>query len=96
VLSAVSQQIQVIQAALKSRAPKLEFMTKMVDVNQCAGIFVTLNPAGKGYGGRSKLPDNLKQLFRSVAMTVPDNDLIAEVRGCLSGWMCLCVCVCGV
>ena len=52
---------------------------KQVDVNFNSGIFVTLNPAGKGYGGRSKLPDNLKQLFRPVAMSVPDNELIAEV-----------------
>ena len=57
----------------------MTFLGKDIDVNQNAGIFVTLNPAGKGYGGRSKLPDNLKQLFRSVAMTVPNFDLIAEV-----------------
>jgi hypothetical protein len=39
-------------------------MGNPVEVDPNTGIFVTLNPAGKGYGGRSKLPDNLKQLFR--------------------------------
>jgi dynein heavy chain 2 len=50
-----------------------------VDLNHNSGIFITMNPAGKGYGGRQKLPDNLKQLFRPVAMSRPDNDQIAEV-----------------
>lgn len=79
VLSAVSQQIQIIQGALRAQAKTMQFLEKTVEVDKNAGIFVTLNPAGKGYGGRSKLPDNLKQLFRSIAMTVPDNELIAEV-----------------
>ena len=78
-LSAISQQIQVIQFAIKESQPSVELLGKTVDVNQNAGIFVTMNPAGKAYGGRSKLPDNLKQLFRPVAMSVPDNELIAEV-----------------
>merc|ERR1712136_297578 len=50
-----------------------------MDINPNSGIFITMNPAGKGYGGRQKLPDNLKQLFRPVAMSKPDNELIAEV-----------------
>ena len=78
-LSAISQQIQIIQEAIKARQRHIHLLGKDVNVNFNSGIFVTLNPAGKGYGGRSKLPDNLKQLFRPIAMSVPDNELIAEV-----------------
>lgn len=78
-LSAISQQIMVIQDAIKGKIKNLNLMGSDLEVDFNAGIFVTLNPAGKGYGGRSKLPDNLKLLFRPVAMSRPDNELIAEV-----------------
>lgn len=71
VLSAVSMQIQTIQDALKAKSPSCTLLGAPVDLDLDAGIFITLNPAGKGYGGRQKLPDNLKQLFRPVAMTKP-------------------------
>ncbi len=78
-LSAISQQIQIIQAALKSQTPSIQLLGHSIDVNNQAAIFVTLNPASKEYGGRSKLPHNLKLLFRSVAMSAPDVSMIAEV-----------------
>jgi len=77
-LSAISQLIQIIQNSIKIKSNKIELLGKESEVNYNSGIFVTLNPAGKGYGARSKLPENLKQLFRPVAMSVPDTKLISE------------------
>ncbi|ORY38141.1 dynein heavy chain [Rhizoclosmatium globosum] len=75
ILSAVSQQVQTIQLGLKDGS-EVEVVNKVVKVNPNTGIFITMNP---GYAGRSNLPDNLKKLFRSIAMTHPDRELIAQV-----------------
>ena len=76
ILSAVSQQILIIQLGLREFANNIDLMGKNIKLNHQMGIFVTMNP---GYAGRSQLPDNLKQLFRQMAMVKPDKDMIAQV-----------------
>ena len=76
ILSAVSQQILAIQRGLLLHQDTIELLGNPCKLRKEVGIFVTMNP---GYAGRSNLPDNLKQLFRAVAMVVPDRNMIAQV-----------------
>ena len=77
VLSVVAQQILSILSALASNAPpKFMFQGRMIDLVPSVGIFITMNP---GYAGRTELPDNLKSMFRPIAMVTPDSAMIAEI-----------------
>ncbi|KAH9389538.1 Cytoplasmic dynein 2 heavy chain 1 [Tyrophagus putrescentiae] len=79
VLSVLSSQVVRIQRAIKGREAtvRLEEYGE-VALNASAALFITLNPAGKEYGGRNRIPDNLKSLFLPVAMTVPDSRAIVR------------------
>ena len=76
-LSVIAQQLLSIRQALLLAKPEFPFDGgDGIPLKVEFGVHVTMNP---GYAGRTELPDNLKVLFRPVAMMIPSYRLIAEI-----------------
>jgi dynein heavy chain len=80
VLSVVSSQVKTCLDAVKKLKANpnnvmFQFEDENIPMKLTTGYFITMNP---GYAGRTELPENLKALFTSCAMVVPDIVLICE------------------
>ncbi len=75
VLSVVSSQVSSVLNAVREKRSEFDFMGEIIKIQWTVGMFITMNP---GYAGRTELPENLKTLFRSCAMVVPNIQMICE------------------
>lgn len=84
VLSVMSQQIFRIQSAMSQGKHEFVFNGSLIKFRSTCSIFVTVN---SGYADTIDLPENVKYLFRSMAVVLPDVNIIIESRLFSSGFV---------